>query len=195
MWLWASPRQLLCNVYPLDGASPGRSCRHRTTLLFALTSPQAPPTKCERPSNVRYRRQRGRNTLRLTSSQSDPIPDLLSLDRQAPRPAHSITWSTRLSRTVDTSRPIAFAVSRLAISSNFVGCSTGISPDSGHGMDRPLRARCRFTLFGLSFHLQSHRHYSYTRRSSTSLQSASDPILITYLADLSVQKVDLKHLF
>ena len=74
----------------------------------ALTSPQAPLTKCERPSNVRYRRQRGRNTLRLTSSQSDPIPDLLSLDRQAPRPAHSITWSTRLSRTVDTSRPIAF---------------------------------------------------------------------------------------
>ena len=96
---------------------------------------------------------------------------------------------------MDTSRPIAFAVSRLAISSNFVGSSTGISPDSGHGMDRPLRARCQFTLFGLSFHLQSHRHYLYTRRSSTSLQSASDPILITYLADLSVHKVDLKHLF
>jgi len=27
------------------------------------------------------------------------------------------------------------------------------------------------------------------------MQSASDPILITYLADLSVREVDLKHIF
>jgi hypothetical protein len=41
--------------------------------------------------------------------------------------AHSITSSARASRAGGTSRPSALAVLRLMTSSNFVGCSTGMS--------------------------------------------------------------------
>src|SRR5215470_16667149 len=42
-------------------------------------------------------------------------------------PLHSITSSARCCRNQGTSRPSALAVLRLMTSSNFVGCSTGIS--------------------------------------------------------------------
>jgi hypothetical protein len=41
---------------------------------------------------------------------------------------HSIISSARARRVDGTSRPIAFAVVRLMTRSNFIGCSTGISP-------------------------------------------------------------------
>src|SRR5262249_48695517 len=43
-------------------------------------------------------------------------------------PLHSITSSARASSVGGTSKPSACAVIRLMTSSNFVGCSTGISP-------------------------------------------------------------------
>ena len=44
------------------------------------------------------------------------------------RTIHSISSSARRSRDVGTSMPIAFALLRLTISSNLVGCWTGRSP-------------------------------------------------------------------
>src|SRR5262249_32586231 len=41
---------------------------------------------------------------------------------------HSTTWSARASSVGGTVRPSACAVIKLTTSSNFVGCSTGISP-------------------------------------------------------------------
>src|SRR5207302_1493725 len=47
--------------------------------------------------------------------------------REERAPFHSITSSARCCRNQGTSRPSALALLRLITSSNFVGCSTGIS--------------------------------------------------------------------
>src|SRR5262249_4068177 len=55
-------------------------------------------------------------------------------------PFHSITLSARSTRAAGTSWPIAFAVLRLMISSNLVGCSTG---ESAGFVPRRSLASCR----------------------------------------------------
>src|SRR6516162_10279403 len=56
-------------------------------------------------------------------------PDFHRLDRTSfAWRTHSITSSARASSVGGTVRPSAFAVIKFTISSNLVGCSTGISP-------------------------------------------------------------------
>src|SRR5262249_1774314 len=99
------------------------------------------PTKFTQPSHktgnkIAHGGKRGP----AQESNGGPLRRLLRARRERPRrrraakqrdelaPPHSITSSARASSVGGTSRPSACAVIRLMTSSNFVGCSTGISP-------------------------------------------------------------------
>src|SRR5262245_10095186 len=89
-------------------------------------------------------------------------------DELAP-PHHSITSSARTSRAVGTVRPSALAVVRLMTSSNFVGCSTGISAGRrrpGHGGDGPAVGAFIILEAGLSAEDQMMRDFVYRHASS-----------------------------
>src|SRR5262249_25580708 len=63
----------------------------------------------------------------LVGASQGSILSILAESHDELPPYHSITSSARGSRVGGISRPSALAVDRLMTSSNFVGCSTGIS--------------------------------------------------------------------
>src|SRR5262249_35208016 len=82
--------------------------------LIALGARHQHADASHRPGLLRARRER-------------PCRRRAAEERDEFAPSHSITSSARAISVGGMARPIALAVIRLTISSNLVGCSTGIS--------------------------------------------------------------------